>query len=184
MNNIRAWVFRVLVLIAAVLMVASFVKPWWSCTVTSLWEEQQLGKALEIHAWGFRPEVNVLKTYVAGDLTPPAMVRLAWGYLAVSVILALVSTWLTGWKGRLLLALVGLIYIGYAVAGILMIKQRTWEGFGINLQGYTYLSDVGGIDINAQVMLGYYLAPISGALFVLLALLRNVIIGKPNPGTQ
>jgi len=184
MNSVRAWVFRVLVLIVAAIMVASFVKPWWTCKIHSMWEEQDIGKALEIYAWGFRPDVLVLRSYVDGDVTPLRMVRMAWGYLAVSVLLALVSTWLKGRKGRLLLALVGLVYIGYAVAGILWIKQRTWEGFGINLQGFTYLSDIGVIEVFARVMSSYYLAPISGVLFVLLALLRDVIVGRPKPGLQ
>lgn len=178
MNSVRAWVFRALVLIAAAAMVVSFVKPWWSCRIHSVWEEQELDKDLEIFAWGFRPDVITLKQYVAGDVTPLSMVRLAWGYLAVSVLLAVGSTWLKDNKGRWLLALVGLVYIVYAVAGILWIRQRTWERFGIKLHGYTYLYDTGGIDINARVLLGYYLAPISGILFVLLALLRNVIVGK------
>jgi hypothetical protein len=182
MNSVRAWVFRVLVLIVAATMVASFVKPWWTCHLHTLGLDQSVGKDLEIFAWGFRPDVYVLKEYVAADITPLRMVRLAWGYLVVSVVLALASTWLKGGKGRLLLALVGLVCMVYAVAGILWIRQRTWEGFGIRLQGYSYIPEQAGINVDARVLLGYYLAPVSGALFVLLALLRNLIVGKPKPG--
>jgi hypothetical protein len=178
MNSVRAWVYRVLVLIVAAIMVASFVRPWWTCHLHTIGLEQSVGKDLEVFAWGFRPDVNILHEHVVTDITPLWQVRLAWGYLAFSVVLALASTWLKGSKARWLLALVGLVYIVYAVAGILWIRQRTGERFGIKFQGYTYIPEAAGIDVDARVLLGYYLAPVSGALFVALALLRNLIVGK------
>ena len=179
MNNVRAWVFRLLVLAVSAVMVASFVKPWWTCHLHTLGLDQSVGKDLEIFAWGFRPDVNVLKEYLTTDITPLRMVRLAWAYLVVSVVLAMGSTWVKGARGRWLLALVGLIHIAYAVAGILWIKQRTWERFHILYQGYTYIPEAAGINVDARVLLGYYLAPISGALYVLLALFRSLITGTP-----
>ena len=109
-------------------MIASFVMPWWKCTVNS-------GNHILIYGWGLRHNLVELASSLADDVTPFYQTALAWVYLALSVLIVLLSLQLKGKRSVLLTAFIGLGYITYAaVAGFAVIAPRVAE-FDIDLQG-------------------------------------------------
>ena len=175
-NSRRDWLFRGLVAIAAGLMIASAISTWWTCDVFTPYMGDM--GTIKIYQYGLLhapPEIEE-------DITPFYQTVLAWVYIAVSVGLMLYSTWLRGRKGRLLLGGIGLIYIAYAaIAAFIVISGRIAD-FGGVLQGYTefnyeILSEA--VELTTSLRFGYYLAYVAGGACLVLALLRNIIVGKP-----
>ncbi len=186
MSSSRVWLFRGLVAVTASMMVTSFTMPWWIANLSGVAiENTVITMTLRIYAYGFYPaEFPFIGLgYLAEDVTPFYQTVLAWVYITASVGLILYSTWLKGVKGRWLLGCVGLIYIAYAtIAAFVVIASRTSD-FGISLQGYSVILQLGTqIPVEANLPFGYYLAHTSGLMCIALALLRNKIIGKSKLG--
>jgi len=187
MSSFRVWLFRVLLAIAAGLMIASFTMPWWIAEIT---HEIMVGLhgIIEVYSYGLSHNLVELADYLSADVTPVYQTVLAWVYLAVSAGLILFSTWLKGRKGRWLLGGIGLIYIAYAaIAAFVVIANRTGD-LGILLQGQSTLQGGGGfgeqtILISTGLQFGYYLAYAAGGLCITLALLRDIIVGKSTRAT-
>jgi hypothetical protein len=185
MSSFRVWLFRVLVAIAASLMIASFIMPWWIAEITHKIMVGLHG-IIEVYSYGLSHNLVELAYYVAADETPFYQTVLAWVYLAVSAGLILFSTWLKGRKGRWLLGGTGLIYIAYAaIAAFIVIANRTGD-FGISLQGWSTFESLEQQTVNVftSLQFGYYLAYAAGGLCIALALLRDIIVGKPRLSTQ
>lgn len=172
-GNWRLWLFRSLIAAAAVVAVVSFTMPWW------------IGKVVEgnnyiyIYGWGLRHNLVSLASYVAGDVTPLWQTVLAWVYVGVSVVLALLSTWLGKRKGSLLLGIIGAGVILYAFVAVHMVITNRLSYFGIPLEGFAYFG--GGtqsVSIYAQLQLEYNLAYIAGGIWIGLSLLRGLIVGS------
>ncbi|NVM23351.1 MAG: hypothetical protein HWN68_16395 [Desulfobacterales bacterium] len=179
LSNRRVWLFRGLVAIAAILILVSFIMPWWICTIS----EVPAKDPIRIYGYGLRHSLVELRSYIEADETPFYQTVLAWVYLAASVGFLLYSTWLKGGKGRWLLGGIGLIYVAYATIAVTWIAIRTGD-FGISLLGWssrTYTFVV--VSHFASLQVGYYLAHGAGLTCIALALLRNKITGKPKPGT-
>ncbi len=182
MSSFRVWLFRVLVAIAASLMIASFIMPWWIAEIT---HDIMVGLhgIIEVYSYGLSHNLVEFADYVAADETPFYQTVLAWVYLAVSAGLILLSTWLKGRKGRWLLGGTGLIYIAYAaIAAFIVIANRTGD-FGILLQGWSTMKGGGGfeqhtVNVFTSLQFGHYLAYAAGGLCITLALLRDTIVGK------
>jgi hypothetical protein len=174
------------VAIAAVVMVISALKPWWTLELKT-----DVGDyVVEVYQYGipsWDPIYSVtsqLREFMAKDVTPFYQTVLAWIYLGVSVVLAVASTWLKDRKGKWLLGGVGLVYIVYAATAIIWIYIRTGSHvYDIPLQGFTSWHEQGEVEVNAwtSITQTHYLAYVAGALFIVLALLRDIIIGKPKP---
>jgi hypothetical protein len=183
MGGFRLWLFRVLVAIAASLMIASFTMPWWIGEIT---HEIMVGLhgIIEVHSYGLNHNLVELAEFLAADETPVYQTVLAWIYLVVSVGIILFSTWLKGNKGRWLLGGIGLIYIAYAaIAAFMVIANRTAD-VGIPMQGVsTFQVEGGGFEVQSVIIstglqFGYYLAYAAGGLCLALALFRDIIVGK------
>ena len=101
MSRFRLWLFRGLVAIAAGLMIASFIMPWWIADIT----HKIMGPiaTIKVYSYGLSHNLVELADYIAADETPFYQTVLAWVYLAASVGLILFSTWLKGRKGSWLL---------------------------------------------------------------------------------
>jgi MFS family permease len=184
MSAFRVWLFRVLVAIAAVVMVISAARPWWTLDIRTdvgdyIVKVYQYG----IPSWDpIYAVTSQLREYMTKDVTPFYQTVLAWIYLAASVVLALLSTWLKDRKGKWLLGGIGLVYIAYAAIAITWIYIRTGSlQYDIPLQGHTHWYEQGEVTVNAWTSIGraHYLAYVAGAMFVILALLRDIITGKP-----
>ncbi len=173
----RVWIFRGLVAIAAALMIASFIKPWWTAGLNIVpWEDP-----MRIYSYGFRHSLTELAAWVATDETPFYQTIFAFVYLSVSVLLVMSSTWLKGKKGQLLLGTVGLIYIAYVLIAIYIVVSNRIGDYNMSLQGHSILSEVAGdqaVEADSSLRFGYYLALASGFYIILLAMLRKFILGK------
>jgi hypothetical protein len=170
-GNLRIWIFRALVLIACVMMVVSFIMPWWVGRFN-------IG-AINIYGWGLRHNVSDLANYIAEDVTPVWQVVLAWVYVGTSIGLALGSTWIKRWWGQLVLGLVGLGVISYAFVALNVVVKNRLADFSLPMQGIGVIgSDLATIVINSAIHNGYYMAYVAGGMFVVLALMRRLITGK------
>lgn len=171
-DSIRTWMFRILVVAAAVFVVAVFLLPWWSIDV--LYEGTTViavKNAFTIYAFGSRTALVQYKEMAEPYLTPLYQTVLAFVFLAVSVILILLSTWLKGRRGQWLLGLIGLIYLLYPLGTYLLIKravtaQQYYIQGSVNIQG--------GVVVTYFHLI-YFLAFAAGLALMLLAVLRNVI---------
>ncbi len=176
MGSLRLWVFRGLVAVAAGLMMTSFIMPWWDCHIYH-WSVQI--PPIIIYSYGLRHTLVTYAGLIAADETPFYQTVLAWVYLAASVGLILFSTWLKGRKSKWLLGGAGLVYIAYAAIAVIWIAIRTGD-FGFSMQGWsTSYHQNQTINAFASLRFGYYLAHASGLMCIALALLRDIIVGKP-----
>ncbi len=178
-NNRRLWLFGILVAIAAGLMIAAFALPWWTGDVTSIFEDEPVN----IYGWGLpEPGIELYQLHLATDITPAWQTQLAWAYVGVSVIAALVSTVLKGVKGQMLLGLVGIGLLAYAlIAVFFVISGRLGElgEAGLVLQGTSvYANEYGVVTVDASLRFWFYLACITGILFNILSFLKPRITGS------
>jgi hypothetical protein len=179
----REWLYRMLVLIAGVLMVISALLPWWKAQI---WH-YELGTPwnITIYQWGIPRGEAPSELASFGDFTPAYQMVLAWVYVAASIGLMLWSTWLKGKKGQLLMAAVGLIFAAYAATAAYVVIANRVADFGGTLTGPSLISvpqqDVSDVKLNltGKLQTGWYLAYITAGVTILLALLRRIIAGKP-----
>jgi hypothetical protein len=195
MGSSRAWLFRGLLIVVAGLMVASWFMPWWSCWITSGYAQGYVW----IHPWGLANNlVGGWEDYLSGSEMPAWFAPFMWAYLVICIALLLFSLVAREKAFRfgkfrlslpqLLIGGVGLSYIVVVITAVIFAAIRTREFFGLHLIGHTHISvdpEHGGVgDAYAGLQLGYWLAWAVGALCIVLGLLRDKIIGKPNAGRE
>jgi hypothetical protein len=178
----KIWLYRILVVLGCGLMVVSFALPWWQAgqfDAQSYTAKTSVSDAITIYGFGLRHNLVQLETYISSDETPLYQSVLAWGYIVVSVVLALASTYIKGLKGRLLLGVVGIGYIAYALAAIFMVISNRLATYGFALKGSSTVVKSGAIiTMQADVTSGYYLACATGIFLVILSLLRILLERK------
>ncbi len=178
-TNRKQWIFFFLVISIAILMLVSFSMSWWTAYIS---EARISGASVQIYGYGLRHSLNQLSLYIAEDETPVYQTVLAWIYLAVNIGLILASSVLKDWKGKWLLASVGIAYIAYAAVAVFVVIANRIEELGVSLQGWSTLSTRQGywgtVSIFSSLQFGYYLAYITGLLCIVLALFRNRIKGN------
>jgi hypothetical protein len=77
------------------------------------------------------------------------------------------------------MGIAGLIYIIYALVSVYVVISGRLGELGLLLQGWSSITVEGGvISFHSSLRFGLYLASISGAVCVMLALLRDIITGK------
>ncbi len=165
-DNWKMWLFRLLVAAAGGLMIASFIMPWWIGRFDG-------GQAINIYGWGLRHNLNTLANYVADDVTPIWQTVIAWIYVGLSVVLALVSTKLGRWKGSLLLGIVGIGLIVYAFVAVHMVITNRLAVFGIAIEGFSAVGE--GISIYTALQSAHTMAYIAGGIWLGLAVMRGVV---------
>lgn len=186
MSNARVWLFRVLVIIVAGLMVWTWFQPWWSASVDGIGED-----VVTIHPYGLEENLGALSELVAGAKMPGWFAPLMWTFLGLSTA-ALLFGLFAKEKSlnliRLKLSLpkviiggIGLIYIVFVVAFVTIAAIRSGDFYDMRLIGDTFVS-MGGPPAegwaHANLLLSYWLACAVGPLLVILALFRNKIAGK------
>ncbi len=189
MSKSRVWLFRGLVIIAVGLMLLSWLRPWWICTVDAMYMLNQ--GLIKIRPWGLEHNLGSFAGWVTGSDMPVWFAPFVWLYLGVCIAALLFAAWikdkvirLIGRNfdlSRLIIGAVGISYIFVAVTAFVFAKIRSAE-FGANFLGYTYLQvdpHTGGFaDLNASLQWGYWLTYVVGLILIALALLRNKILGK------
>jgi hypothetical protein len=187
---IRVWLFRILILIGAGLMLYTWLQPWWSAYVLELDVT-----AVDIYPWAlvsYTPPEYAYLISGADNALPVWYTPFMWVYISVCILALLGSLFISSKKGlslgkirmsfnQLFPALVGLSYIGVVVAAVLVISANAATYYNAPLQGTIIVSIDSGThssSVDTTLMLGYWLACGTGPLLILLALLRNLVTGK------
>ncbi|MDD5402560.1 MAG: hypothetical protein PHU52_04830 [Dehalococcoidales bacterium] len=166
MNVVLAWVVRILAIAAVAIMIVSFTRPWWIGRFSA-------SEAINIYGWGLRHNLgSFLSGHVAGDVTPAWQAALAWVYVGISGMVALLGAWIRKWWGALLVGLAGLGYIAYAYTALNVVISDRLADFSISLEGVSVVG--GGIIINAAQQPGHEMAYIAGGALVTLAVMKAV----------
>jgi hypothetical protein len=186
-SNVRTWLFRGLVVVAAAFLVVTWFMDWWTgdCAEIS-------SRAVVVHPWGLEDNLGFMSFAVDDARMPGWFAPAMFAYLGLALLALLISLFVKDrviklWKFKLALpslviGLVGLSYILVPVVAILYMTVRM-KGFygGIPLQGHiTIPLEAGSMEghITTSLEIGYYLAYAAGALLVILAVLRNRILGR------
>ena len=196
MGNAKVWLFRFLVLVVIGLMLVSWFMPWWSIEIYELGDD-----VVVIRPWGlednsesgYQPsgDEEVLPVTLKGADMPVWFAPAMWTYLGIVVAALLFSLFvkrkeLKIWKIKstlpsLIIGTVGFSYIVVVVLCVIVTAIRTGDFYGVHLMGYTYI-DLGHYPYQsgaeAGMKLGYWLSCAVGPLLIVLALLRNKIIGN------
>lgn len=189
MSKARPWIFRVLVLAAAAFFLYSWFQPWWTAYVVEL-----KVTAINIYAYGLESFIPAeYKTWIAGyDTAMPAwFTPFMWVYLAICMLILAFSLFAKSEKGislgklrislpTLLIAGVGLSVIGVCIIGIMVIQANLVNFYNAPLNG-TITVDMGDpyqSDVDTSLLKGYYLMIATGAVLLVLSVLRQFIVGK------
>jgi hypothetical protein len=169
-------------------MLLSWFLPWWGCSVPEYFAKD----VVVIRPWGLETDLGAFAGYIHGSEMPVWFAPLTWIYLVIAIALLLFSL-LAKEKavslGKFKLSLpqvliggVGLSYIVTVVLAVIVIAIRAGDFFDTPLQGYITIDLGEGIVSGAwtSLRLGYWLACAVGPLCIVLALLRDKIIGKPS----
>jgi hypothetical protein len=185
-NSLRAWLFRLLVLIGAGLMLASWFSPWWGARISDLAGSDHI----VLRPWGVEM-VSEVRTYANRALyeMPVFFTPLMWAYIGLCMLALAVSLFverqITVGRFRfslpqLLVGFVGLSYV-IAVVTAYTIAQIRSGAAGIDFVGTSIVFNPmtgGNTRIMGALKLGYWLAAGAGAYLLVLALLRNAIVGR------
>lgn len=184
----RFWLLFVLAIAAVGLMIASSVMPWWVADISPPSELGYEPFSIKVYQYGIPLDTDIrleYKGYLSEDITPLYQSVLAWIYIGISGGLILLSTFLKGNKGRWLLGAVGLGYIAYVVVAIFVVVSNRIADVGISLTGWSSKVYVDVIEVTVtyftSLQPGYYLAYAAGGLCIVLALLRNKVVGESLP---
>ncbi len=191
----RVWLFRVLVLAVAGLMLLSWFWDWWHVNIYEIRD-----RAVVIHPWGLEKNVGAeYGTLIKDADMPPWFAPFMWSFLGVCMLALLIGMFVKDtpvrlgrlgaivprWLKRLplpawLIFGVGVAYIVCVIVAIVYAKIRTAQFWDLQLIGYSFIDlgypYVSGADAGMQI--GYWLACIVGPLFVILALYRHKILAR------
>jgi hypothetical protein len=188
MDNTRVWLFRVLVMLGTGLMLISWFIPWWRCEVEAL----NLKDAVVIYPYALYLDLGV-KNYLQWAAMPDYFTPLMWTYLGLAIVALLIGAWFINKNVRLLgrefnlsrwlIGIVGFSYIVVVICAVAIAMMRAAE-VDVPLLGRTFIamSSMAVSWIEGFIELGFWLACAAGPLFIVLALLRNKIIGKAKIG--
>ncbi|MDD4924202.1 MAG: hypothetical protein PHF74_05140 [Dehalococcoidales bacterium] len=195
MNTARIWIFRALVLIGLGTFVYSFFQPWWIAETKSAVAGNH---NVIIHPYGL--DGGGLEGYFAllpgGGVevaVPQFLIIVIWIFFGAAIAALLLgmifnkaSIPLFGKRlniSRWAVGLVGLVYIVVCVAAVLFAMPKI-ALLHIPFTGtaFVYVGSFGmwsiELDVTAYIPFGYWLAIGTGVYLVVLAFLRNKIIGK------
>jgi hypothetical protein len=176
MDALRMWLFRSLILVVAGMLILSVYLPWWSAKVQLVVTPASGLESFKVMLYQHGIPTTAGAEYFQTDVTPPSQVKLAWGYAGLSTALLLAGSIPKGKWGRWLIGITSLGYIVYTAGALVLMSQRT-AVYGVPLMGQTVLAKQNGEIVKTGFLTGYYLAYISGALGLVLAVFRDKITG-------
>ena len=190
MSKTRVWIFRGLTLLGAALFVVSWILPWWR---TYIMETELLGCYMQIDPWGLGTNLPPdYRPYYNAWLMPDWWAPFAWSLFGVLLALLIASMFVKEKQlnifGKIKISLpsflilaTGVVYIVTVIAAATVAYIRVNDFTpGFKLIGRTFISLGGALEgwMEAKFMFGYWMACCVGPLLVVLALLRNKIIGN------
>jgi hypothetical protein len=178
-------VFRGLVIIAAVLIVISWMGPWWTVDISG---GVKLPNAVVVYPYGLTLDVAEFEGFVQGATMPDFFAPLMWTYFGLALLALIASLFvkdkkikfmnITGSLPSWIIGVVGFSCIVVVVTAVIVISIRASDYFDMKLLGTLQIYDHPITYATGTLQLHYWLACITGPLLIMLALLRNKIIGK------
>lgn len=184
-SNSAAWVFRGLVLAAAVLMLVSWLLPWWTVDIESFGSDM-----VQIRPWGLALNVRMgdFKVLMKGADMPVWFAPFMWTYFGACM-LALLAGAFMGRKeigigkfkidlDQLLIGGTGFSYFVVGIVTAIYGSMRSNQIMGIPLLGRSFI-DLGDplvTYVNSRFLPGYYLIYVVALLLIALAVLRDKIL--------
>lgn len=155
-----------------------------------------LKNAVVIHPYGLeKANAETIQEFLVGSDMPAFFAPLMWMYLGICVIVLLFSMFIKDKTVHLLkfkislpsflIGGIGFSYIFVVILAIIVATIRTGD-YGLDSLVGRYFIVKGGYEeswVVARLLFGYWLACGVGPLLVILAILRNIIIGKPKLNT-
>jgi len=175
-GKLNLWAFRALVVVAAVLVYYSAMTPWWTAIIRGIFGRSS--SLISINAYGLTHNTTMISDYVLSYETPPLLIPIARVFIAGGTVVCVLSTFVRGRWGWRILAIIGLLYLGYSLGFLPIIYEGTGRaplpGVRFPVQGEVMVfTDVEDFKIVASFQNGYYLAVASALLCIFLALLRR-----------
>jgi len=182
----RAWLFRLLVVAAAGLMVYSWLQPWWTCDIEGFGNDM-----IQIRPWGLAISENMgdFAILLKGAEMPSWFEPAMWAYLGLCMLALLVGMFLQNKIMRLgsirmticqfLTGGVGLSYIIAGIVAAVYASIRMEAMGGVPLQGRLFI-DLGDpiiAYVNTRLLPGYYLIYAAGLAMLVLAFVQDLITG-------
>ncbi|MFC1875428.1 hypothetical protein ACFLY3_04715 [Chloroflexota bacterium] len=186
MVGVRTWIFRVLVLGAGGLLLYTFFQYWWTVEIFEVGRD-----VVVVYPYGLEAYIPLEYTsYIEGATMPAWFAPLMFIYLGLCIGGILYATFFKDRNikligrvfnlNRLIIGLVGFSYIVVVTAAVIMISIRAAEYFDTPLTGFFNIVLGAAEYSGAESLLtfDYWLACAVGPLLLVLALLRNIIIGN------
>lgn len=176
MSNTRIWLFRGLVVGATGLVVASFFLPWWKASIPLM----KLDPALLMHPYGLEHFLDQsLLPYFEKYIPPFWLTIVAFIFIVVDAIAILLSISIGGRRGKLILGGAGLAYLGFSAIAMIFAAISV-SNAGLSFLGRSPITFVfHAPSMIGTLQYGLFIALGAGLLCIILALLRDRIIGKP-----
>jgi hypothetical protein len=178
------WVFRILVLAAAGVMVVSWLLPWWNVDIEMFGNDM-----VQIRPWGLTMDERLgdFTVLMKGSEMPVWFAPFMWVYFGLCMLALLVGAFVGNievgigkFKIQLSQFLIGGVGLSYFVVGIvtyIFASIRCMECMGIPLLGRSFI-DLGDpliTYVESRFLPGYYLIYVAALLLVALAFLRSRI---------
>ena len=203
MTNRRVWLFRILIVIATASLVAAWFMPWWSASIKDI---PAYKYPISIYPYGL--DAHLMWEYLtimpeggAEAEMPAFFTPVMWLYFGLVVAALLIAAWLVNKDrnislfrrkfnlSKFLMIVVGLSYMVVCGLAVIVASMRLGD-IGINLVGYTFVNlghyAVWTLEtsVDAYLRFGYWLACGVGPFLIILALLRNRIVGRSTSVSQ
>ena len=180
----RVWLFRVLVAIAAGVMLVTWFLPWWTMDI-----EGFACDAATIRPWGLElcEKMGDFKILLRGTELPVWFAPFMWTYLGLCMLALLVGAFLQGkelgigrFKIKLSQLLIGGVGFSYFVVGVVAaiyasIRCKACMGIPLLGRNFVDLGDPLVTFVESRFLPGYYLIYVAALLLIVLALLRDKI---------
>lgn len=188
-SDILVWIFRILLVAGAGLMIYSWLQPWWSADIAVIKGDNDM----VLHPWG-ADVAGVVRANIdesAFEMPLPGIFAgFMWVYFAVCMAaLALSLFWNRRFSiGKISLswAMVFILAVGlsYAIAAGMAYGIGTLKASasGANFIGKSNVLEPGSgakLKMVSQLQIGYWLALAAGGYLVVLGLIRPLFVRRP-----
>lgn len=186
-NNIGAWIFGGLTLVALGLILYTWFQPWWSAYIEFLKQDAVI---IYPHAMNILGTLKDYPEWILGSEMPAWFFPVMWLFLTMFVF-ALVASfffkdeWFRVGKYKVsvvqfLVGSVGLAYVILVVVFPIVIAIRAPEFGGVKLQGSVFVSMNEHTEsfVNSRLQPAYWIACFIGPGLLLMSIFRDKILGK------
>ena len=184
-NPVRAWLWRLLVLVGGGLILYSWFQPWWTMDIEGFGHDM-----IQIRPWGIviGQRMGGFAIYLRDAQMPSWWAAFVWTFLGLMMLALLVGLFIRGdlRLGKLKISfaqfLIGGAGLAYLATGVIMAvyaSMRMGAMMDIPLVGTGFI-DYGDpliANVYTRLLPGYFMIYAAAGLLILLALFRKLIVG-------